>query len=94
MSLEELCDKVVKILEVEPHVILNNCARNHVFGRNVLIHLIANNPRYSMVEKGKFFGVSGDAISKSNKRFIDRLKKNNDLRKRVDKMKSLIDELD
>ena len=64
------------------------------FGRNILIHLIANNPRYSMVEKGRFLGISGDAISKSNKRFIDRIKKDEGLRKRVEKMKSLIDELD
>jgi hypothetical protein len=41
-------------------------------------------PLFSLVEKGKFLGISGDGISKGNKRFLNRLKLNKEMSKDVE----------
>ncbi len=84
MSLDELLFKVVQKYKIETSLITKNYARNYVFERSLLIHLFALNPRYSAVEKGKFLGISGDAISKSNKRFLEKLKRDKKMEKEVE----------
>ena len=89
-SLEELLSKVVRKYEISSEIILNNEARNYVFERSLLIYLFMFNPRYSAVEKGKFLGISGDGFSKSYKRFLGKLKLDNDMRERVELVKKEI----
>jgi putative transposase len=85
-SLEETLLMISKKYEVSSDYILRNEARNYVFERSLLIHLLSFNPRYNLVEKGKFLGISDDAISKSGKRFLDRLKMDKELREEVCKV--------
>lgn len=73
-SLEEIVDEITKKYKIDSSLVVNNHSRNCIFERNLTIYLFALNPRYSMVEKGKFLGISGDAISKSSKKFVDKLK--------------------
>lgn len=89
-SLEELLLKVVKKYELNSEDILNNEARNYVFERSLLIYLFMLNPRYSAVEKGKFLGISGDGFSKNYKRFLGKLKLDEDLREMVELVKKEI----
>jgi len=86
-SLEELLDKLVKKYEIDPSVILQNPARNYVFERNLFIYLSMPNPRYSIVEKGKFLGVSDDGFSKSYKRFLEKLKLDKVMRENVEQLR-------
>jgi REP element-mobilizing transposase RayT len=83
-SLNELLFKVTHKYKIDSDLILKNDARNCIFERSLLIHLFMLNPRYSLVEKGKFLGISGDGISKGNKRFLNRLKLNKEMSKDVE----------
>ena len=64
-----------------------NEARNYIFERILLIYLLMLNPRYSSVEKAKFMGISNDAISKSYRRFLNRLKSDESMKKNVEQMR-------
>ena len=89
-SLEELLMVVVKRYKINPDLILKNETRNYVFERNLLIYLFMLNPRYSSVEKGKFLGISDDGISKSYKRFLEKLKFDKKMRGEVERFKEEI----
>jgi len=89
-SLEELLSKVVKKYKINSEAILNNEARNYVFERSLLIYLFMFNPRYSAVEKGKFLGISGDGFSKNYKRFLEKLKLDDDMRGGVEEIREEI----
>jgi REP element-mobilizing transposase RayT len=86
-SLEELLFKVVEKCQIKSDLILQNYARNFVFERNLLIYLFMLNPRYSLVEKGKFLGVSGEAISISYKRFLNKFKLDKEMAKVVESIR-------
>lgn len=89
-SLEELLMVVVKKYKINPDLLLKNEARNYVFERSLLIYLLMPNPRYSSVEKGKFLGISDDGISKSYKRFLEKLKLDKKMREEVENIKEEI----
>ncbi len=89
-SLDELLLRVVQKYQINPDYVLKNEARNYVFERSLLIYLLMFNPRYSLVEKGKFLGMSDDGISKSYKRFLDKLELNKNMREEVESIKKEI----
>ena len=82
--LDELLFEVAKKYKIESDFIVNNHTKSHGFERNLLMYLFALNPRYSMVEKGRFLGVSGSAISKASQRFVDKMKTDEHMRKEVE----------
>ncbi len=73
-SLTELLELVVKKYKIDSDLILKNTARNYVFERSLLIYLFMLNPRYTLIEKAKFLGISDDGISKTYQRFLSKLK--------------------
>ena len=89
-SLDELLLRVVQRYQINPKSVLKNEARNYIFERSVLIYLFMFNPRYSLVEKGKFLGMSDDGISKSYKRFLNKLELNKSMREEVESIKKEI----
>ena len=75
-SLKDLLFKVARECGIDSTIILDKKIKEHSFERNLLIYIISLNPRYSMVEKGKFLGITGGAVSKSSKRFLNKIRMN------------------
>lgn len=78
---------MTKRYAIDANTILKNDARNYIFERSLLIYLFMLNPRYSAVEKGKFLGISGDGISKSYKRFLNKLKLDKEIANEVESVR-------
>lgn len=83
-SLEQIFSIIVNKYKIEPTLLLENKSRSHKLERNILIYLFYLNPRYSLVEKGRFLGITGDAIVKSSARLLDKMKLSPKLLKEID----------
>lgn len=73
-TLDESLLRVAEKYKINPNIILKNDSRNYIFERSLLIYIFMFNPRYNLVEKGKFLGISDDGVSQNYKRFLNKLK--------------------
>lgn len=85
-SLQETLLFVEQACNINAEIILNNRSRKYIFARNTLLYLLLLNPRYKMVEKAKFLGIKSDSLYRANKRLIDKMSVDYELKKKIEKI--------
>ena len=85
--MDEVLTFVGKKYNIEREAIVNNISRSLIFERNLSIYLVMQNPRYTLVEKGRLFGISGAGFAMSYQRFLKKIKASERLALEVEQLR-------
>lgn len=82
-SKDEIISKLERNYQLDINLLFTYNSKRFNYARHLFIYLIMHNPRYNLKQKGEFLNISGDAISKSYKRFIERISLDDALNRQV-----------